>query len=49
LSGFKVDGEAQTNMGRDDIVIETNNFIVICEIKHDDRDFHDKLIKEALD
>jgi hypothetical protein len=47
--GFKIDSEVSTNIGIVDSVIEIDDFIVICEIKHDNKDSHDKLIKEALD
>jgi hypothetical protein len=47
--GFKIDSEVLTNIGRVDSVIEIDDFIVICEIKHDNKISHDKLIKESLD
>jgi hypothetical protein len=47
--GFKIDSEVLTNIGRIDSVIKINDFIVICEIKHDNKISHDKLLKEALD
>ncbi|GAA5818801.1 MAG: conserved hypothetical protein [Methanobrevibacter sp. CfCl-M3] len=45
---FKVDSEVLTNIGRLDSVLESEKFIAICEIKHDDKIGHDKLINEAL-
>ncbi|MDR2624420.1 MAG: PD-(D/E)XK nuclease domain-containing protein [Methanobrevibacter sp.] len=46
--GFKVDSEVSTNIGRIDSVLETEEFIAICEIKHDEKKSHDTLLKEAM-
>ncbi|MDR1820359.1 MAG: ATP-binding protein [Methanobrevibacter sp.] len=46
---FRIDSEVLTNDGRIDSVLETEHFIAICEIKHDENLSHNILIKEALD
>jgi hypothetical protein len=46
---FRIDSEVSTNDGKIDSALETEQFIAICEIKHDENLNHDTLIKEASD